>query len=666
MPSSNVCWGIEIGAGGIKAMKLEASGENVRVLDFVNLPHKKVLSTPDLDQADAMRVALGMFASQVDLTGASVAVSVPGHSAFARFAKLPPVEPKKIPDIVKFEAVQQIPFPIDQVEWDYQTFRSPDSPDVEVGIFAITRDRIMERLTQYQDVGLVPDYVTLSPVAAYNALAYDLQFTEKTPGTIILDIGTTSTDLVIAEAGRVWIRTFPVGGHHFTEALVNGFQLTYPRAEKLKREAESSKHARHIFQQMRPVFGDLAQDVQRSIGYYQSLHKDAKLERLIGLGSTFRLPGLRKYLKQQLQLDVYRMEQFKRLSLDGPKAGEFQAITLNMATAYGLALQGLGMATLEANLMPGAVIREAMWKRKTKWFGVAAGIAIAASVAMFYRPFQDNVEVGDNPPARVIAETIQTANRYKSEAAGLTEATIANTAATDTMALLENREIHARILADVGEMMAAAKAKAKSDGPVFVVKEFQTEFNPGATVDPAADPSATEGTPATPRVSVKMTVTTTQPNAQRFAMETLGDWLRANGKRTGVPYEIVTVGNPVVRGEVLVGGAAADPNNPMTPGGSPRGEITGGAAPVGRGGRGMTMSEGGGYRTGVPGMVTGGGQVGQASTPDPSAQASAETVRRLAPLPSAEPLAPGVTQTTFTVTWDAVIVPKAQPEGGTT
>jgi type IV pilus assembly protein PilM len=144
MPSSNVCWGVEVGAGAIKALKLELVGEgNARVVDFVMLPHKKVLSTPDLDQNDALRVALGALASQVDLTNTSIAVSVPGHSAFARFAKLPPVEPKKVPDIVKFEAVQQIPFPIDQVEWDYQTFVSPDSPDIEVGIFAITRDRIM-------------------------------------------------------------------------------------------------------------------------------------------------------------------------------------------------------------------------------------------------------------------------------------------------------------------------------------------------------------------------------------------------------------------------------------------------------------------------------------------------------------------------------------------
>ena len=74
---------------------------------------------------------------------------------------------------------------------------------------------------------------------------------------------------------------------------------------------------------------DLAQDIQRSIGYYQSLNKDAQLTRLIGVGSTFRLPGLRKYLKQQLSMDVYRIENFKRLKMDGPRATEFEEASLN-------------------------------------------------------------------------------------------------------------------------------------------------------------------------------------------------------------------------------------------------------------------------------------------------------------------------------------------------
>ncbi|MCH9058113.1 MAG: pilus assembly protein PilM, partial [Planctomycetes bacterium] len=156
MGSSNVCWGVEIGAGAVKAVKLEKTSDGVRVIDFAIVPHAKVLSTPDIDQKEAIRVALSTLTHRVDLSKASIAVSVPGHSAFARFAKLPPVEPKKVPDIVKFEAVQQIPFSLDEVEWDYQTFASQDSPEIEVGIFAMRSEQIKEQMTLYEGAGLVP------------------------------------------------------------------------------------------------------------------------------------------------------------------------------------------------------------------------------------------------------------------------------------------------------------------------------------------------------------------------------------------------------------------------------------------------------------------------------------------------------------------------------
>jgi type IV pilus assembly protein PilM len=469
MASSNICWGIEMGFGAIKAIKLEADGADLKVLDFAVINHPKVLSTPELDQTDAMRVALGTLVNQHDLSNARIAVSLPGHQSFARFAKLPPVEPKKVPDIVKFEAVQQIPFPLEEVEWDYQTFVSPDSPDVEVGIFAVTRQRIMDQLSMLHDVGLTPDLVTLSPIAAYNSLAVDLGFTNETPGTIVLDIGTVATDLIIAEAGRVWVRTFPIGGHQFTEALVSAFKLSYSKAEKLKREAEQSKHARHVFQAMRPVFSDIVQEIQRSIGFYQSVHADADLKRLVGLGSTFRLPGLRKYLKQQLQLDVYRLEQFKKLSIDGPRAGEFQAASFNLATAYGCVLQAFNNAPMAANLMPVPVIKSAMWKKKVPYFAAAAGLAAATAGAMFIRPLMDSTAfTGATKPA-VLQSVANEASRLSADAetAGVTDSAQADLRGSEIVGLLNSRELYAQILEDTSRLMSmvdtSARASAETD-----------------------------------------------------------------------------------------------------------------------------------------------------------------------------------------------------------
>jgi len=680
MPSSTVCWGIEIGAAAIKAIKLEVDGSRVNVLDVVVVEHPKVLSTPGVDANDVLRVSLGQLVTQVNLTGASIAVSVPGHSAFARFAKLPPVEPKKVPEIVKFEALQQIPFPLEQVEWDYQTFISPDSPDVEVGIFAITRDRIMERLNLLADVGITPDYVTLSPIAVFNAMAYDLQFDDKTPGTIMVDVGTTSTDLVVSEAGRVWVRTFPLGGHQFTEALVQAFQIGYPKADKLKQEAEDSKHARQVFQAMRPVFTDLGQDIQRSIGYYQSLHKDANLTRLIGLGSTFQLPGLRKYLKQQLSTDVFRLEEFKRVGLeqlpggaDGDKAKIIRNGAISLATAYGLALQGVGFGTINANLMPVAVIRESMWKGKTKWFAAAAGIAVAASGAMFIRPTLDTLAISGKPAPSVIQSAVNQAKSLKADAerAGVVGTATPDLRAANLVQLLENRQIHALIVDDLGAILEDAASKVPPE-QAYVLKRFDTTYvgprDPNAADSSgAAAPDANDPLAGKPKIVIDLVVSTTNPDPQKFALNTVEAWLEKHKKRTDRPYVLsfkspsYTLGETVTAVDTSSSDAGRGAEQPSD---DPR-------ATSGEGRR------GGGRRAGGPAAAPppssgGPGPSGGLNAPggfgDPGA--GSENFAELTRLASFDGLkvkeVAGVKKQSITFRWEAVLVPaEPKPEGET-
>ena len=459
MAASNACWGIELGAGGIKAMKLVREGDGVRIADFIVLPHKKVFSTPDLDQDEALRVAIGTLTSQYDLSKARIAISAAGHEAFVRFAKLPPVEPKKVASIVKFEAAQQIPFPLEEVEWDYQTFAKEDSPDVEVGIFAMNRQRVMQRLDLCADANLKVDVLNLSPIAVFNALAYDLPIGENTPGTAIIDIGATATDLIVADQGRVWVRTFPIGGHDFTEAIVRSFKLPYSKAERLKREAEQSKHKRHIFQSMRPVFTDLAQEVQRSLSFYAQLHSDSEIKRVVGLGSTFRLIGLRKYLSQQLQMDVTRSDRFRRLAVDGPAESDFQSASLTLATAYGLALQGLGFAAIDANLVPTEVVRAALWKRKQPVFLSAAALSIAAGAASFVGPMltASRVQAAKSDPAvSEVQQVKSTGARVKSAWQEISQKARVGSTAENVLRLFERRDLFSDMVRDVAAMVATA------------------------------------------------------------------------------------------------------------------------------------------------------------------------------------------------------------------
>jgi type IV pilus assembly protein PilM len=689
--ANNACWGIEVGAGAIKGVKLVREGDGVKVADFAIIPHKRVLSTPEVQERDAKVVAIGQLLGQHNLDKCDLAISIPGHSAFAKFAKLPPADPKSIPALVKFEAAQQIPFPIEEVEWDFQTFASADNPEVEVGIFAVTREKVADHLSYWTDIRRTPQTLTLSPLAAYNAISYDQVFTEKTPGTIIIDIGTISTDLIVAEGGRLWIRTFPIGGHQFTEALVTAFNLSYVKAEKLKREAETSQHARHILQAMRPVFADLAQDVQRSINYYQSLHPEAKLTRVIGLGSTFNLPGLRKFLSQQLGLEVGRLESFSRAKIVGDRDKDLQENSMVLATAYGLALQGLELQTISANLMPISVVRESVWQQKTRWFVTAAALALAAGGAMFIGPVRDSAAAGlGNKPA-VVEETKRLAKNLKSTWTEIESSYKPDYRAAASLALLENRDLHAMVLNDTADLIASLQSKAgalKPNARVINVKRIETDYvtgtnqprfsnaggsaqgGPGAPLTggpgaaPMPDPNAPASTELKPRIAVQITIETSfeldvnpPPNigGSQFLAPAIDAWMTEHAGRKDHPYVISLVKPRGVQyvTRTQVGGAGSPATPPAQPpfGGGIGGPGGGGGtrAPGGDPGAGFGGGGGTGFGGGGSGGPGGGGGGGELET--------------LAPIPPMPPIAPsGSFVTTFVITLEANITRGQQPK----
>ncbi len=577
MASSNVCWGVEVGAGGLKALKLAREGDSLRVLEFVEVPHPRPLSAPDVDEADAIRVAVGTLASQHAMSGDSIAISAPGQAGFVRFAKLPPTEPKQVANVVKFEAAQQIPFPLEDVEWAYQTFVGEDDPDIEVGIFAITRERVMERLAVWEELKLEPGMLALSPIAAFNAIAYDHEFADDTPGTVILDIGTTATDLIVVDHGRVWIRTFPMGGHNFTEALVSSFKIDYGKAERLKREAERRKEKRHIFQAMKPVYSDFAQDVQRSLAYYKQLHPESELKRMIGLGSTFKLMGLRKFLSQSLQMDVERCEKFNKLSVDGPEAADFQSSALSFATAYGTALQGLGLASIDANLVPTSVVRAAVWRKKTPWVATAAVVSIIAGAAGFLRPVLDGQAV-ETAKTSTAMNRVSAAERQGKAAKRAWEDVASSVTigyrAENVRRILDRRDVLPELLSDVRAMLASGGASPEA--PIQAPDSWRGLSLHAMNVDyltpSGASPKGPEATPlaaaaasessdrgrsrsrgrgeetatpgGTPNGALRVTleIDATNSGSRAFIDETVLAWLRDHAEREDASYTLSAPG----------------------------------------------------------------------------------------------------------------------------
>jgi len=382
MARAQVSWGLDIGTTSLKAVKLARAGDKVTIEGFDVVEHERFLSEPDVDKDGIVRASLAKFMERNAIRNDLLFIGVPGAQTFARFVKLPPVEPKKVPEIVKFEAIQQIPFPLEQVNWDYQTFQSPESPDVEVGIFAMKKELVAQVLANFQMVKLATAGVQMSPLAVFNAVEFDGLTEGK--GTVVLDIGAEHTDLIFIDHGRLWLRTINIGGNNFTDALAKSFRLSFHKAEELKKTAATSKYARQVYQSMRPVFADLVTEIQRSIGFYNSSHRDSRLERVIGMGNPFKLPNLQKYLAQNLSMEVIRLESFKKATPEGKLAAGLNEHILGLPAAYGLALQGLDLAAIDTNLLPKEIARQMLWRKKNAWFIAAAALLVAGvSTAAF-------------------------------------------------------------------------------------------------------------------------------------------------------------------------------------------------------------------------------------------------------------------------------------------
>jgi type IV pilus assembly protein PilM len=398
MPKSDAVWGIDIGNCSLKALRCRPSEEPGRIIadafDFIEYP--KVLTQPGADRAELVADALRQFLSRNSIRGDQVAISVSGQTGLARFVKLPPIEAKRIPDIVKFEAKQQIPFDLNDVIWDFQRIGGGAAEEegfvleAEVGLFAMKRDQVFVALEPFTTAGIPVSFVQLAPLALFNFMTFD-QITDlpppdeydpdnPPPSYVVLSMGTDASDLVVTNGFKVWQRSIPIGGNHFTRALTKELKLTFAKAEHLKRNAQTSEDPKAVFQAMRSVFNDLLTEVQRSIGYFTSVERSAKIEKIVAMGNPVKLPGLRRYLAQGLGYDVVRLEGFR--GLEGPEvlnAPAFQENQLCFPVSYGLALQALKKASLRTNLLPKEIVKERVISAKKPWAIAAAAVLLLGS-----------------------------------------------------------------------------------------------------------------------------------------------------------------------------------------------------------------------------------------------------------------------------------------------
>ncbi|MCE2813427.1 MAG: pilus assembly protein PilM [Planctomycetaceae bacterium] len=404
-------WGIEIGQSSLKALRCHLEGDEVVADTFDFIEYPKILSQPEAEPEALIKDALGQFLSRNDLTGTTrIAVSVPGQSGLAKFFKPPPVEVKKIGDIVKYEAKQQIPFDLNDVIWDFQQMEGAQieegyALDSEIGLFAMKKEAVFRALKPYRDQGIDIDLVQLAPMSIYNMVAHERfaeqmateEFDPDRPpkSTVILSIGTDASDLLVTNGFRVWQRSVPIGGNHFTRQLLKDLKMTFAKAEHLKKNAMQADDPKLVFQAMRPIFNDMQQEIQRSLNFYKQHNKKSELDGMLVMGNTAKMPGLLQFLNKNLGMDVNLYDKYPKLTgSEVLGAQQFKENAAAYGVVYGLCLQLLNRGPMRTNLLPRDIVLDRIIRNKKPWAVGALSLLLVgfathhAMLGQSYRPLR--------------------------------------------------------------------------------------------------------------------------------------------------------------------------------------------------------------------------------------------------------------------------------------
>ena len=384
---------LDIGTSAIRLCELAQTKSGYQLVKYYQQEYNSDPAIEEDARKELRKQALRELLKQSKIRTRKTIFAVPGQSVFTRTRALPPVPEYKVNQIVKYEIQQQIPFALDQIAMSYQMLNRTEAGGYEVLMAAIKVDVVEKHLEVLDSVKRVVDVVDVSPLAAYNWLKHTGEFGDQGECVALIDIGATTTDIVIERDNQFrFTRPLTVGGNDITQAIANAFGMSFAEAERLKRERgfaptgdpqRDGKGGEVMGQALQRLVGE----IMRSFAYFRSLPGGGPVSRVILTGGGASMRNIIPFMQRQLGVEVRIAQPLAGLAV-APGAQQVNEHPEQAAIVLGLALRSWQNATIEINLIPPRVLESA--RRKEQAFYWALSLATLALIMASIIPVSAN------------------------------------------------------------------------------------------------------------------------------------------------------------------------------------------------------------------------------------------------------------------------------------
>jgi type IV pilus assembly protein PilM len=339
--------GLDIGTTSVKFLEISESGKGqYRVERYVIQPlPKDAVKEGDIANSEQVIEALQSAWRQTGTRVKNVVMALPASAVITKKLLMPAnLSGTELENQVETEANQLIPFPLDEVNLDFQVLGpSAGSPnDVEVLLAAARKEKVEDRVALAEAAGLkalVMDVESYATLTAYDQIANLLPEAGVGQTVAIFDIGAQSIHInVLSNNESVYLREHGFGGAQLNYDISRRYGMTTDEAEVAKRKGTLPES--YEIEVLRPHSETLAMEIGRALQLFTSSTQYHKVDHVLLAGGGAIIQGLDEVVGNRVGIPTIVANPFSNMSLDSRiRAQQLANDAPSLFVACGLAMR---------------------------------------------------------------------------------------------------------------------------------------------------------------------------------------------------------------------------------------------------------------------------------------------------------------------------------------
>lgn len=321
-PRTQQLSGLDISSSSVKLVELtgdEKSGYHVETYAIELLP-KDAVQDGNIIDLEGVSEAVRRAVRRMGPSSKNVAMALPSSAVITKKIILPAgLREHEMEFHVESEANQYIPFPLDEVNLDFQVLGpSPASPeDVEVFVAASRKEKVEDRVAVAESAGIkavIMDVESLATEEAFGLVAAQIPGGVKSRTIALADLGANVMNVVIMRDGaQIYAREQAIGGAKLTQDIARQFGLSPEEAEASKRTGDlPPEYERDL---RRPFMDSVALEVSRALQFFFTSTQYNSVDHIVLAGGCAVMANLAEVVSGRTQVPTTVANPFAGMEL---------------------------------------------------------------------------------------------------------------------------------------------------------------------------------------------------------------------------------------------------------------------------------------------------------------------------------------------------------------